>query len=257
MIPRTGYRLPFPTSVSPGLLLSKGQAIEIEGTLTRIPADPAQGIAAWHTFVRLAETGALAGESIRPDLSWITAEALRTDLASFGATCTACAVDESAAIVISQMFAACGEAFPVSRLTLAGPGSPAVRPIESAGDGSSDYPMIFKPLPFTWEDERSQGDCMGILAEFVSPLSTASAARLEADLNSWAAVVLAGGYALPPIPPGNSHLEVSEGAFAVYGSTVEWGFCKLRADPASVDGLVNLFTAFHRRIQPLTLLRFT
>ena len=56
---------------------------------------------------------------------------------------------------------------------------------------------------------------------------------------------------MPSIPPTSSYVELAQQDVIAFGTTIEWGILKLRADPDSTAAVVNIFAAFHERCQPL------
>ena len=88
---------------------------------------------------------------------------------------------------------------------------------------------------------------------YATPLDDATRGALQGVLDSWTATVLAGGFALAPIPPADNYVE-PDGPFVEYDATVEWTVFRLRANTAAVDALVNAFAAFHGRHRQITTL---
>src|SRR5262249_11907784 len=119
------------------------------------------------------------------------------------------------------------------------------------------YPARFRQTPFVLEDEQPEGDSFAITAEFLTPPDDSTVNRLRTQLERWFVAVNLGAYAVAPIPPAESYAETADDALAAFGTTIDWGFFNLRADTACLDGLVNLFAAFHCREKPLTSLRIS
>lgn len=256
MLPRTGYVLPFPVRLGRGRVLSAGGPVEVRGILRGPPRAPDRALAALRTFADLASTGALAGAGVLPAKSLLVFDPDGAGMHPLHCVFPACAVDEAAAVVLTHLLLGCGDDYPLAGLSIAAPGTEAGETLATNPDELSDYPARCRP-PFTVEDEEPDGDSFGITADFVAPLDEVAAARLRAELDRWFAAVTAGAYAVAPSSPSESYVETDDDAFVAFDSTAEWGFFNLRAATACLDGLVNLFAAFHDRVQPLVRLRIS
>lgn len=248
---RTGYHLPFSVRYSPGGLLASGGTVAGRGGLRGPVTDPGRAARALQTFADLAATGALAGGTIPPATSALSYDPAQTLLNPLRFDWPVCRVDEAAVVVLANLLLACGEDYPLGGLDLVSGGAPATAELTTDPDEDADYPAAYPNLSFEVEDEQPDGDSVAITAEFRGPLPDEVVGRLRGELGKWFAAVNAGAYAVAPIPPAESYAETDDGAFAAFDATAEWAFWNLRADPACLHGLVNLFAAFHDRVRPL------
>ena len=252
MPPRTGYVLPFAARLGAGQVFSAARAVEVRCT-PRGESHPADRAAnALRVFADLAATGALAGAGIRPADSFLVAEPGRWRNDPPSALFTAALIDESSAVVLANLLLACVNEYPLASVTMSGPADSATEVLRTDPDEVFDYPARYDPLPFAIEDEQPSGDSFAITAEFVAPPTDATVEQLRTELNRWVSAVQLGAYAIAPDSPAESHVETEDDALVAFDTTIEWGFSNLRADTACLDGLVNLFAAFHFRVQPLT-----
>jgi hypothetical protein len=253
---KTAYQLPFGVTYPTRAFFASGHDVSLVVRLhDHAPADSAALIAgAVASFIDLVGTGALAGEVIKPWQSGVTTCRLVTatppDEVSF--TLEGCQFDDAGLMVLCDLLLHERNAPLVQSVAVRMHGVPN-QPLACDPDALSDYPARFARLPFPLEDEDPEGGAYSLAIEFASPLDDATRAVLRRTLDTWTAVVLAGGFALAPIPPSQNYVE-PDNPFVEYDATVEWTVFKLLASGAAVDALVNAVAAFHGRCRPITAL---
>jgi len=255
----TAYTLPFEVKYAPGPMFSSGGTIEVIADIKyRLGFDQKAAGQILDVFTRLARIGALAGKDIEP---W-WAE-LQSELPRFSGgqeiyfTFLNCSVDERALVVLTHLFLARQKEVPLLSLELAPPTARAMQILQSDPSELSTYPEIYKRLPFTFENEEPESGGYTFTAELKQPLKAQYAETLQNALIFWTEAVLAGAYGLAPIPPEECYIEPYEEYVTSFGTTVEWTVFKVRADPACIDGVVNIFAAFHGRCQEILTLRIS
>jgi hypothetical protein len=253
---KTAYQLPFDVTYPSAAFFASGHDVMVVVRLNdNAPSDgPARIAAAVAAFIELVETGALAGEVIKPWQSSVAACRLMTASppGEVSFTLEQCQFDDAGLMVLCDLLLHERNAPLVRSLAVRMAGVPN-QPLASDPEALSDYPARFARLPFPLEDEDPEGGAYSLGIEFASPLDDATRAVLRRTLHTWTAVVLAGGFALAPIPPAQNYVE-PDNPFVEYDSTVEWTVFKLRASGAAVDALVNAVAAFHGRWRPITAL---
>jgi len=153
--------------------------------------------------------------------------------------------------VLAHLFLARREALPLQSLEVSVPGERAIQRLGYDPTRLSTYPKVYEKLPFILTNEEPESGGYTFTAELGQPLQAQNGQYLEYALKGWTEGVLAGGYGLAPIPPQESYVEPDSGPLTSFDTTVEWPVFKLRADPACLEGLINIFAAFHYRCQGL------
>lgn len=255
----TAYILPFEVKYAKGRILSSGTPVELVAKpKSRKESDQIIISRIVEVFTSLAATGALAGKELNPGRSELR---LKSPLNDFGheirVTFLDSIVDERALIVLTNLFLATQETLLLESFQLLPPGGQAMEPLQSDPSALSTYPDIYGQLPFTIEDEDPEGGSYTFTVELRQPLEGRHEEILENSLFAWTEAVLAGAYGLAPIPPQESYVELYEDHVTSFETTVEWAVFKVRADPACINGVVNIFAAFHDRCQEILHLRIS
>jgi hypothetical protein len=255
----TAYTLPFGVKYATAPIFSSGGIIELiadvkyQREFNRNAAGQILKV-----FTDLARTGALAGKDIEP---WRSG--LRSGSPRFSGgqeiyfTFLDCSVDDRALIVLTHLFLARQEGIPLLSLELAPPTGRASQLLQSDPSELSTYPEVYKRLPFTFENEDPESGGYTFTAELEQPLKEQHTETLQNALTSWTEAILAGAYGLAPIRPEECYVEPYEEQVISFGRTVEWTVFKVRADPACINGVVNIFAAFHGRCQKILNLRIS
>lgn len=252
---KTAYQLPFGVSYPTRAFFASGHDVSVVVRLNdNAPPDGAARIAdAVTAFIGLAETGALAGAIIKPWQSSVTGRLLTgSPPGEVAFALEQCQFDDAGLMVLCDLLLHERNAPLVQSVAVRMPGVPN-QPLACDPDALSDYPARFARLPFPLEDEDPETGAYSFAIEFAAPLDDVTRPVLRNTLDVWTAAVLAGGFALAPIPPSANYVE-PDNPFVEYDSTVEWTVFKLRASGAAVDALVNAVTAFHGRARPITAL---
>ncbi len=256
---RTAYDLPFEIQYSPGPLLVAETPIQMTARLKQHPVRDASALAEIiELFAILAGTGAFAGREIEP---WESSLQLKSVSERNEATgrfeIESCKLDDSALVVLAHLLLARQEEILLTSLELLGQGFKAWHKLQYEPSELSDYPKTYGRLPFILSDENPQTGAYTFVAELMQPLKIEHRDWLENALQHWTLTILAGGYGLAPIPPQESYVEPIDDCVTSFDSTIEWTVFKLQADPACIEGLINIFAAFHYRYQRLVSLTIT
>jgi hypothetical protein len=243
----TGYPLTFGVLHPSTPFLSRGRDVRLSVALKE-SADPGTDATverALATFVAFANTGGLAGTSLDPGSSGVTAynrEPSASEELVF--RLTRCRIDDRSLVTLCD-------------LLLHDAIAPHVREVVVRSDGQNLIPLgtdfrrlfeahpgRFEPLPFQVVDEEPEsGTCVFTLT-LAAPITVTGRAALQSRFDAWCAFVRAGGFALPPIPPAENYVEPDD-PLVDFDDIVEWTVFKLRAHPAAIDAIVNIVVAFH------------
>jgi hypothetical protein len=241
----SAYELPFSIRHSSGPLLSSGGPVEAVA-IGQSESDTTLPGKIFGLFAGLAATGALAGTNIEP---WNSGIQIKGTPHNARFELTNCRVDEQALIVLVHLLFARQEELLLRSVEVSLQGKSATQRLECDQTTLSWYPDCYRSLPFALIDEEPEGDTYTFVTELRKPLQASHGEHLENALDLWTKAILAGGYGLAPIPPQESYLEPESEHVTAFDTTVEWTIFKLRADPACIHSLINIFAAFHHRCQ--------
>jgi hypothetical protein len=245
----TTYVLPFAVTYPGAGVLSSSRPVELRVRLGA--GDGAAARQVVEVFTRLAATGALVGRDLDPASSGLVPAPPEQGAGQLRFPLLDCRVDDCALVVLAHLFLARSPELALRALEVATPGREPDQVLRFSRTGLATYPGVAQPLPFPLTDEDPEGGGYTFTAELLEPLRDRCRDALDAALTAWVEAVRAGAYALAPIPPRECYAEPLDAGVTSFGRTVEWAVEKVRADPACIGGLVNLFAAFHGRCQPL------
>lgn len=253
---RIAFDLPFSVSYPTPPFFSTGQDATIVVRLRDgiSPEEIARASAVVDLFVRFANLGGLAGRSIEPwrsGATWHPADAVRHDEMSF--RLGRCLFDDAGLVALCGLFLH-ERNVALLRAIEVYAGAPKER-LASDTSSYSTYPERFAKIPFEVIDEQPESGAYTFALTLEQPLDTYNQEVLQQALCTWTEFILAGGYALAPIPPKENYVEPDD-PFVQFECSLEWSVFKLRAHPASVDALINVLAAFHgrqRRVTSLTI----
>jgi hypothetical protein len=199
----------------------------------------------------LAATGALSGVDIAPGqsrLDLVRSEPIGGDNLRFVFERAEIA-EEGLLVMVHMLFAVYKEApfAAVEVITDSG----AARFLQTGPKNTTSYPGRYARLPFALDDRKPEGGAYSLVIHLERPLEAPHEAWLNAALGVWIRSVRSGGYALAPLEPAESYVEPDSEAVTSYGETIEWAVFKVRADPACIDGLINICGAFDHRAQKI------
>ena len=241
----TAYDLPFEVRCSRAPLLSSGGAVRV--IVESEPESDSKILATvLEHFGALSATGALAGEDIEP---WNSGVQIGTPGDGTGFELLNCHMDEQALIVLTHLLLARQEELLIRSVEVSLRGRPATRKLPTDSTSLSWYPDCYRSLPFKLIDEDPESVNYTFVIELREPLQASHGEYLEHALKRWTEAILAGGYGLAPIPPQESYVEPDDDCVTSFDTTVEWTIFKLRANPDCIQGLINIFAAFHHRCQ--------
>jgi hypothetical protein len=250
-------RLPFPVHCDAAGTWSSGRDVEVRIECpSTVPETRPLLRSIVGRFVALANSGALAGDAIPP---WKSGLSLSPGSGiQPGAVVVRFAssrVHPGAWTVLLNMLLPWHAVIEISsiRVTSGGP----VRRWHADVWGSDILPPAYGLLPFALDDEEPESGAYTFTARCVEPIREDALQGLRDALNTWVAVVQAGGYEIATEPPASSYVEPGDDGLIAFGSTMEWSIFKVRADPDCIDGIINIFAAHHHRIQPIASLEIT
>jgi hypothetical protein len=249
------YRFPYEVLYDDGALMSSGQDVRLRVTL-RGPAtvdavDALDALAG--PFVLLASSGALSGERIDPATSTIDdKEGPFADDRVVEWVLRSCRVDERSVTVLAQMFLSVQEICPVARVTLSGIRASGWSQLAVVNIPSANpYPAAFADPGFAVERQSELYPEFVVRADFAEEIPPDVVTDVDAEVFSWAAGLLSGAYGVAPIKPDECTATMNEESVQIK-SELSWSLARFRADPAALDGLVNVFASISRRVARVT-----
>lgn len=250
--------LPFPVQCGPRSMWTGGGDVEIRiACSSDAPEMEPFMTNVFQRFVALARSGALAGDSIAPWHSGVSiAPGSGYRNGAMVLKLHECRIHAGAFFVLLNMLLPWHRAYGITSVQFVSPG-PEPSHLHLDSDDEEIFPPMYERLPFELVDDEPESGAYTFTAHCVSPVDEMAAAALASALNLWVEVVRTGGYEMCSMPPSSSYVEPGEGGLITFGQTLEWTVFKLRADPDSVDGVVNMFVAYHHRGQPLESLEIT
>jgi hypothetical protein len=246
----TAYALPFEFIRTRGHVLSTGGVVRIALRLSRV--SPIAIAAAEHTlasFIALAETGALAGDTIMPGASRAPLRVYTSSDAGEVVAEGICHVDERAALVLAHMLLKVQPELELLSLSLLAPGSQGSERVPHDPTEDTTYPTLPRKLPFELSDSEPEGGGALFQAEFLTDVVDGTRTMFEQAANAWHQAILSGAYALAPISPSESYVEPD--SVVVFDNILEWPVFKIRAADEALSAVVSMFAALHERHQKL------
>jgi len=247
------YDLPFEARYPIGPVFSSGNDISLIAEIQQKPERYRTALVrVFELLTNLAATGALSGTDLEPWKSGLRIDPSPIELEdSMRFQFINSRVDEGVLIILSSMLLAQREAISLNALEVSLPGRQVMQRLRSDPTTPSTYPGAYRKIPFELMDENPEGGGYTFVAELRQPLQESNQKHLEQALRRWVDVILAGGYGLAPIPPQESYIEPDSDFVTSFANMIEWTVFKLRADPACVLSLVNIFVNFHYQCQEL------
>ena len=250
---RTAFKLPF-TAIHPiGVGYFQGELIRIVLEFAGSPTPTQMKLAdsLLHLFCNYSATGALSGREIPPQ--WSGVEWTKVEMRSLTERVYElrnCRIDDTAVVLLCDLLLRESSSLSLAACVVSN-GGEGVKLLQEP-EMWSTYPPRFEALPFGFEDLRPESGAYTFVLELAEPLESTARQTLESQLNLWLLCVMAGGYALAPIEPKFNYVEPYDSIVA-FQATIEWTIFKLRAHPAAIDALVNIFSKFGQEIQRVTI----
>lgn len=250
----TPYFLPFKVFVTEPPLMSVPSKVIVRfaSELNDITIQKAQETL--NVFVKACQAGAMAGDSYEP---------LRSSAQIVGSPqifkdeivweLNPVNIDELSVIILIHMFGSFAYHIqPIISLTLQPRGRiSSLIPFRHIEGERVTHPRAYAKLPFKLNKEWVPAPgSVTFVANFEKELSDDFLSKLRSALLAWARVAQYGGYAGPPLELHKSYI-IPEEDFRLLGSEVEWGLQKIFTPESCIDGLINVFVAFHYRVLPL------
>lgn len=247
----TGYNLPFRVTHSDVAILS-GRPVSIR-VRTRVSDDANLVSGAMQLFTQIAITGALGGEHLAPwDTAFLVAARPSINRRDFLFHANPCSLAAEAWVVLSHFLLKVHQSMPIEMVEILAHGDTSPVTMMESDRFDSTYPGAYPHLPFVLNNLEPEGGGYSLFIALASPLTRENEATLNGWLEAWTQTILHGGYSLAPIDPASNYVEPYGDGIDAYDTTVEWAVFKLRADPvAAINALINLFSCFHVRCQPI------
>jgi hypothetical protein len=249
----TAYELPFNVKYG-GVFAFRGEG-EIKGKIHQKSDGPMNSgliSESLHLFCKLARTGALAGRLLSPSNSHMS---LVGSISTQGAELTFYlayrSVDPGSLVVFTNLLLAIYKSARIEQLQLGAESAARSYALACDPQRKSTYPLVSEFLQFKVFDDEPEGGGYTFTAMLKNPMRPEHAEILLRNLTIWVESVRAGVYGLAPIPPEESYVETYEDALTYFDLSVEWSVLKVRADSACINGVVNIFGAFHDTCQEL------
>lgn len=247
---RTRYSLPYEVIYDEGPLMSVGQDIRIRATLNAVATE--QSVDAMDSlvlpFFLLGTSGALSGSRIAPWAStFADKEGPFASERLVEWTLRSCTVDERSITVLSQMLLSVYDSAPIARITFSSSRpSPGALRLEDNSLAPDPYPAQYPEpgFPITGEPELMPEVVVRVMFEV--PPSPEVQKAADAELFSWAPGLVSGAYGVAPVPPDECTASIDKTEYA--GCELTWHMSRVRAHPAALAGLVNVFASISRRI---------
>jgi hypothetical protein len=246
---RSRYALPYAVIYDDGPLMSVGQDIRIRAALNAVPT--AETVDAMDSlvlpFFLLGTSGALAGTKIAPWTSTMAdKEGPFVNEGIVEWILRSCTVDERSITVLSQMLLSAYDSAPIARITFSGARPfPDVLRLEDNSLTPDPCPARYGEPGFPVIGEAELTAEVVVRVIFEVPPSPEIQKAADAELFSWAAGVVSGAYGVAPVRPDRCTASIDETEYA--GSELTWHMSRVRAHPAALDGLVNVFASISRR----------
>jgi hypothetical protein len=243
---RSGYPLPFTVWYSDGQL-ARGGPIRLSFR-AEAPGDLEALVSVGRTFAALAQSGALAAPNLPPWSAHFetTSEIVVRDDAVM-IDVQRCRIPDESVVTLTHMLLKAHHTIPLQTVEILDGAQGARQKLRAGTNLHSTYPKVFPEMPFAIRDLQPETLSYTFNIDLQAPVDERNEQRLNAACQAWMRAILAGAYALAPIDPGSGYVEPIEDVVTAYGKTIEWAVLKLRgADPvAAIDGLLNIFGAFH------------
>lgn len=246
----THYHLPFQFNYCERVFSCGGEVQLVMRVENPNHMQPLQRIV--QSFSSLAETGAFSGYQIPP---WESTMKLGQMVSTSGNELRFymenCFLADEALIVLAHMLLTAHDSTPIEYIKIQSSLQRDQKILKLTSEDKTTYPRAYPHLPFVLSDHEPEGGGYSFLIDLEKPLEQKFEICLNKALGAWVDTVLNGGYVAFPMDPGRCYVEPDEKEVTAYENKVEWAIFKLQADQASLDGLINLFIAFHTRCQKI------
>jgi hypothetical protein len=194
-----------------------------------------------YLFTDVANVGGFSGAYINPAKSGLKIQSAESHGKTLSFAFDSCRIDDRSFIVFLEMLLHGDLASQIASVEIL---SASQMPLAVASSmSSSSYPLVYKRLPFLLSDNQPESGAYTFILDLKEPLNEENCFSLQYGLNQWSDLILSGGFALAPNVPDDNYVEPDHEVTS-FDSTVEWSIFKLRADPASIGALLNIFTWF-------------
>jgi hypothetical protein len=202
--------------------------------------------ASMHTFVDLANAGALCGEQIAPGYSRI-GHARQSHLdATLTWWLSEVVIDpRSVSVLVNIVHFLHNSVAPVSDLAV------NWERLRSISDPDRvQFPGAAQPLPFafSWDEELPAFD---IVVDFSSPQGPVSVRQAVASVEAWFGAANLGAYGDDGSPPPINRIDMSPEVSTICEDAVVWYIDRFASTTSAIDGLLNVVSKMHQTIVPV------
>lgn len=196
----------------------------------------------------LALSGALSGSQIPPWLSSLEDFEENVLEDSIRWTLQKCNMDERTLIMLAQSFLLVHESYPIEKLVF----RPAEQDLNLSEltnnkDENKIYPDIYTPLDFELVNNLRSSSVAVITVRFEREPSDEDKEGIDIEISTWLAAGEIGMYAVHPLSPADCTFTSNDDLF-FNDVSLEFSLSRYRANPAAVNGFVNICSAMNRRI---------
>jgi hypothetical protein len=202
-------------------------------------------------FKDLANAGALCGETIEPDQSWIGSARAAISGSDAKWTFSSVRVDPFSLTVLVNMIHVIHDKYiPVSELDV------SWGAISEGTDPSKvQFPEAYRrpPFAFTYDDTLSSFD---IVLDFVAPQELEHVEEMEGIVGMWFSAANFGAYGDEASPPSINQIFFEPEVSTVNDEGIAWHIERFACTSHAIDGLVNIVAKLdrtHARIQSLAI----
>lgn len=203
-------------------------------------------------FFSLANTGALCGREVSPELSGIDdcsePEVLGSTLSI---VFRGCHLDDRATVLCANAFSLGHDRYPISRLAFELDAYPDHQEqLTYKPEDIDPYPECAISLPFEFFSDPAE-DAISVFIEFGQSLDEGTRSDIETSILTWAAVCSSGIYASVTAPPQDSFLSFSPADLDFSDNSLSLFISQFHCHPAALRGLTNVLMKLHATTIPV------
>lgn len=246
---RTAFQLPFRAAHPPDGFFSSEKEVLLCLEFACEPTTRQLAIAdsVMLLFTDFAATGAMSRRQFIPHRSLLAVGPTAMQSSKLRVySLSRCSIDDAAMVVLCDMLMRQKDAMPLRSFIIRN--GDQETELRQDPTSWSTYPGQHEAPPFDVEDQQPESGGYTFVLDLEEPLKSLAREVITSRLNLWTRCVLSGGYALSPIEPQFNYVE-PEDSVVDFATTLEWSIFKLRAHPAAIDALVNIFVFFSKETQ--------
>jgi hypothetical protein len=203
-------------------------------------------------FLLMANSGALAGESIEPwnseigDWSDPLVQNYKMEW-----SLSSVRIDPQAWVMLAQMLLDDNEKYIISRIEILDPQCiEETVTLVTHAPRANPYPGVWKGIKFSIDIDDDVYQNFTVYVTFSRELTEEEQAVIDELLSSWAPGPMVGAYGVAPILPSKC-IGFPDEKIVFIKNQLEWAFSDFRAHTAALDGLINVFASISETIVPI------